>query len=65
MVQKFEPYRKDDEVKIKMDITVDLPVELAMQAERLGICEFDSCVIDADARCMTASVTTVFYRRGA
>ena len=32
MVQKFGPQRKDDEVRIKMDITVDLPVELAEQA---------------------------------
>ena len=65
MVQKFEPCGKDDEVKIRMDITVDLPVELAKQAERLGIYEFDSCVLDSDAHRMTASVTTVFSRKGA
>ena len=37
LVQKFKPQRKDDEVRIKMDITVDLPAELAEQAEQMGI----------------------------
>lgn len=65
MVQKFKPQRKDDEVRIKMDITVDLPAELAEQAETLGIYEFDRCVYDEKTRRMTASVTTTFYRKGA
>lgn len=65
MVQKFKPKRKDDEVRIKMNITVDLPAELAEQAEQMGIYEFDHCVYDEDTRHMTASVTTVFYRKGA
>ena len=33
--------------------------------EALGIYEFDRCVYDEDTRRMTASVTTVFYRKGA
>ncbi len=65
MVQKFKPQRKDDEVRIKMDITVDLPAELAEQAEQMGIYEFDRCVYDENTRRMTASVTTMFYRKGA
>ena len=65
MVQKFKSKRKDDEVRIKMDITVDLPAELAEQAEQMGIYKFDRCVYDEDTRRMTASVTTVFYRKGA
>ena len=65
MVQKFKPQRKDDEVRIKMDITVDLPAELAEQAEQMGIYEFDRCVYDEKTRRMTASVTTTFYRKGA
>ena len=65
MVQKFMPRRKDDEVRIKRDITVDLPAELAEQAETLGIYEFDRCVYDDETRRMTASVTTTFYRKGA
>lgn len=50
MVQKFKPQRKDDEVRIKMDITVDLPAELAEQAEQMGIYEFDRCVYDENTR---------------
>ena len=48
-----------------MDITVDLPVELAEQAEQMGIYEFDRCTYDENTRRMTASVTTVYYRKGA
>lgn len=48
-----------------MDITVDLPAELAEQAEQMGIYEFDRCIYDENTRRMTASVTTVFYRKGA
>ena len=46
MVQNFRPNRKDDEIRVKMDITVDLPAEVAEQAERMGICEFDQCTFD-------------------
>ena len=48
-----------------MDITVDLPAEVADQAERLGIYEFELCVFNPDTCRMTASVTTTFYRKGA
>ena len=65
MVQNFRPNRKDDEIRIKMDITVDLPAEVAEQAERMGIYEFDRCTFNADTHRMTASVTTIFYRKGA
>lgn len=63
-MQKFKPQRKDNEIKIQMNITVDLPVEVAEQTERMGIFEFDSCVYDEHTRRMVASVTTVFYREG-
>ncbi len=65
MVQNFKPQRKDDEIRVKMDITVDLPAEVAKQAEQMGIYEFEHCVYDPDTRRMTASVTTTFYRKGA
>lgn len=48
-----------------MDITVDLPAEVAEQAVQLGIYEFERCIYDPDTRRMTASVTTTFYRKGA
>ena len=65
MIQQFMPKRKDDEIRVKMDITVDLPAEVAKQAEELGIYEFERCVYDPDTCRMTASVTTTFYRKGA
>lgn len=56
--------KKEDTVRIRMDITVDLPEELANEVERLGICCFDSCTYDEDKKSMTASVNTKFYRIG-
>ena len=63
MIQQFRPKRKGDEIRVK--ITVDLPAEVAEQAEQLGIYEFERCIYDPDTRRMTASVTTTFYRKGA
>mgnify|MGYP007077301409 CR=1 FL=1 len=63
MVKDFRPKRENDE--IKMNITVDLPAEVAKQAEQMGIYEFDRCTFNADTHRMTASVTTIFYRKGA
>lgn len=65
MIQEFKSPRKDDEIRVQMDITVDLPAEAAEQAERLGIYEFERCVFNPDTCRMTASVTTTFYRKGA
>lgn len=65
MIQQFRSKRKDDEIRVKMDITVDLPAEVAEQAEQLGIYKFERCIYDPDTRRMTASVTTTFYRKGA
>ena len=65
LIQQFMPKRKDDEIRVKMDITVELPAEVAKQAEVLGIYEFERCVYDPDTRRMTASITTTFYRKGA
>ena len=56
---------KEDEVKIRMDLTIDLPKEVADEAERLGICDFDRCSFDADRRCLTIEFSTTFYRKGA
>ncbi len=65
MVKDFRPKRENDEIRIKMNITVDLPAEVAKQAEQMGIYEFDRCTFNADTHRMTASVTTIFYRKGA
>lgn len=65
MVQKFRPDSKEDAVKIRMDITVDLPAEMASEVERLGIFEFEQCSYDGKTRRITATATTTLYRRGA
>lgn len=62
MVQKTSHGAKDDSVRIRMDITVDLPAEMADQLERLGIYEFEACSFDDATRRLTASVTTTLYR---
>ena len=63
MVQDISHGAKDDSVKIRMDITVDLPAEVANEVERLGLCEFETCSYDESSRRLTASVTTTLYRQ--
>ena len=45
-----------------MDITVDLPAEVANEVERLGLYEFERCSYDESTRRLTSSVTTTLYR---
>ena len=62
MIQKISHGARDDSVKIRMDITVDLPDEVANEVERLGLYEFEKCSYDGSRRRLTASVTTTLYR---
>ena len=62
MVPKTSHGAKDDSVRIRMDITVDLPAEVANEVERLGLYEFERCSYDESTRRLTASVTTTLYR---
>ncbi len=55
----------EDTVKIRMDLTIELPKEVAAEAERLGICDFDRCSFDSDRRCLSIQYSTTFYRKGA
>ena len=48
MVKDFRPKRENDEIRIKMNITVDLPAEVAKQAEQMGIYEFDRCTFRSE-----------------
>ena len=57
MVQKTSHGAKDDSVRIRMDITVDLN-----EVERLGLYEFERCSYNESTRRLTASVTTTLYR---
>ena len=45
-----------------MDISVELPDEMANEIERLGIYSFDHCAYDDEAHRMIASVSTTLYR---
>ena len=62
MVQKTSHGVKDDSVRIRMDITVDLPAEVANEVERLGLYEFEGCSYAESTRRQTSSVTTTLYR---
>lgn len=63
MIQKSGRRAREDSVKIRMDITVDLPDEVANEVERLGLYEFERCSYDGTGRRLTASVTTTLYRK--
>ena len=52
-------------MKIRMDLTIDLPKEVADEAERLGICDFDHCAYDSERRCLRIEYSTTLYRKGA
>lgn len=65
LIREFPKQTEEKPITIKMDITVELPLELANEAERLGICEFDKCVFDSDTRRMTATYSTKLYKKGA
>lgn len=64
MMQDVPAAPKEDAIMIFMDITIDLPAEIAEQLELLGICVFETCRFHADTRRMTASVATTLYRKG-
>lgn len=48
-----------------MDLTIDLPKEVADEAEHLGICDFDRCVYESDRRRLRIEYSTTLYRKGA
>ena len=56
------PHAEDDSVSIRMEITFDLPAEMAEKVELLGLYEFEQCSYDEAHRRLTASVTTTLYR---
>lgn len=62
---EFPRKSEEDAVKIRMELTIDLPKAVADEAERLGIADFDSCSFDPDRRCLHIGYSTTFYRKGA
>ena len=59
---EFPRKSKEDEVRIRMDLTIDLPKEMADEAERLGIYSFDRCYFDSNRRCLCIEYLTTYYR---
>lgn len=69
MVREFPghtPQNADnEEIRITLDLTVDLPKEVADQLEMWGVNEFDSCAVDPKRRQVKMSARTTLYRKGA
>ena len=69
MVRKFPghtaPNAVSEEFRITLDLTVDLPKEVADQLEMWGVSEFDSCAVDPNRRQVKMSARTTLYRKGA
>ena len=69
MVKEFPghtvPNAGSEEFRITLDLTVDLPKEVADQLEMWGVREFDSCAVDPNRRQVKISATTTLYRKGA
>ena len=65
MVNEYGRKNAGNCIQIRMDLTVDLPIEAANEVERLGILKFDECVYDENTGRLKASVSTTLYREGA
>lgn len=65
MVKEYGRKNAGNCIQIRMDLTVDLPIEAANEVERLGILNFDECVYDENTGRLKASVSTTLYREGA
>ena len=70
MMIQFPPFHADgtdadDEIKIQMELTFDMPVKIAEQVEMWGLYEFDKCIYDPERRKMKVTASSTFYRKGA
>ena len=65
MVQKPNRKPKYDAIKMRMDLTFDVPAELAEQIEQWGIYQFERCVYEEERRQLCLSACTTLYRKGA
>lgn len=65
MVQKSNRNPKYDAIKMRMDLTFDVPAELAEQIELWGIYQFERCVYEEERRQLCLSACTTLYRKGA
>lgn len=70
MITKFPPLHAgesdaDNEIKIQMELTFDMPAKIAEQVEMWGLYEFDKCIYDPERRKMKVTASSTFYRKGA
>ncbi len=66
MVKKFPgrttPNANTEQFHITLNMTFDLPGEVAEQLELWGINEFDTCTVDPNRRRLEISARTTLYR---
>lgn len=55
----------DKEVRIRLDLTLDVPHEIAEQLELLELQDFEACQYDAEYQRIKMSTSTVLFREGA
>ena len=55
----------DKEVRIRLDLTLDVPHEIAEQLELLGLQDCEACQYDAEYQRIKMSTSTVLFREGA
>ena len=52
-------------MRIRLDLTLDVPHEIAEQLELLGLQDFEACQYDAEYQRIKMSTSTVLFREGA
>lgn len=70
MVTRFPPLHAggreaDNEIKIQMELTFDMPAEIAEQVEMWGLYQFDTSEYDEERRMLRVTAKSTFYRKGA
>lgn len=65
MIQEFPRKKKDDTIKMRMDLTFDVPPEFAELIEMWGIYQFERCEYDEQRQQMCLSASAELYRKGA
>lgn len=65
MLIDFPTPKKDESIRIRMELTFDVPAEIAAQLEMWGLYQFESCVYDEDRRQMKVTAGSTFYLKGA
>lgn len=70
MITRFPPLHAadssaDDKIKIQMELTFDMPAQIAEQVEIWGLYQFDRCVYDEERRMLRVTAKSTFYRKGA